>query len=373
MFLHYGFAGLKTKRIVFEDVFTALDSACLAQLKELSAKRRLIEESINDTSRITEATAREMAGGLTSRNQQEILRLEQYLPLLQNLIIQIDSVSDSRCTNRWISELRVRWTSILGSSSTFKLNGPKYFQINSLKYELGMVLFLYGVTLHELAFEVLEDLQKSASLLKKSAGVFNYLNTDVLPSLQDILPPEKPPEATANVSSAMSLFCLAEAQAVAIKMAEKKQMSPALLAKLHYGVTQFLDEACGFLQSGSRDISEKFMDFIISCRNLHELRSRRHLAESCKELNQLGVAIGLLNCALNNKNDMPGNQSWRDVFKSEVTEISELLKKYNKENEIVWHEQIPLDFELPPMEGRKIVTTTPYDPERWERQLAFKT
>ncbi|XP_074295713.1 uncharacterized protein LOC141623508 isoform X2 [Silene latifolia] len=360
MFLHYGFAGLKTKRIVFEDVFTALDSACLAQLKELSAKRRLIEESINDTSRITEATAREMAGGLTSRNQ-------------QNLIIQIDSVSDSRCTNRWISELRVRWTSILGSSSTFKLNGPKYFQINSLKYELGMVLFLYGVTLHELAFEVLEDLQKSASLLKKSAGVFNYLNTDVLPSLQDILPPEKPPEATANVSSAMSLFCLAEAQAVAIKMAEKKQMSPALLAKLHYGVTQFLDEACGFLQSGSRDISEKFMDFIISCRNLHELRSRRHLAESCKELNQLGVAIGLLNCALNNKNDMPGNQSWRDVFKSEVTEISELLKKYNKENEIVWHEQIPLDFELPPMEGRKIVTTTPYDPERWERQLAFKT
>ncbi|KAL9225780.1 hypothetical protein vseg_001667 [Gypsophila vaccaria] len=373
MLLHFSFTGLKTKRIVFEDAFVARDGASLEQLKELSAKRRLIDESVNDTSCITEATAREMAGGLTSRIEQEIRKLDSYLPLLQNLIIQVDSVSDSQCTNRWISELRIRWTSILGSSSTLRLNGPKHFQINSLRYELGMVLFLYGLSLRELAFEVIEDLQRSASLLKKTAGVFNYLSTEVLPSLQHILPPEKPPEVTTDVSSAMSLLCLAEAQAVTIKMAEKKKMSAALLAKLHYGVSQFLDEASIFLPAGSREISAKFKEFINSCRKLHEMRSHKHLAESYMELKQAGVAIGLLNCAINNsKNNMPANQSWRDVFKTEVNNISELLKKCNKENEIVWHEKIPLEFELPALEGTKVVIVTPYEPERWERQLAFK-
>lgn len=57
-------------QIVFENVFSVLDSASLEHLKELTAKRRLIEESVNATSNITEATAREMSGGLTSRSQQ---------------------------------------------------------------------------------------------------------------------------------------------------------------------------------------------------------------------------------------------------------------------------------------------------------------
>lgn len=47
-----------------------LDSVSLEHMKELTARRRLIEESINETSCITEATAREMSGGLTSRSQQ---------------------------------------------------------------------------------------------------------------------------------------------------------------------------------------------------------------------------------------------------------------------------------------------------------------
>ncbi len=57
-------------QMVFEDVYAARDSATLEQLKELSSKRRVIEESINESSFITEAIAREMYGGLTSQIQQ---------------------------------------------------------------------------------------------------------------------------------------------------------------------------------------------------------------------------------------------------------------------------------------------------------------
>lgn len=60
------------KQIVFEDVIAARDSATLEHLKELSSKRRVIEESINHTSYITEAIAREISGGLTSRCEQVI-------------------------------------------------------------------------------------------------------------------------------------------------------------------------------------------------------------------------------------------------------------------------------------------------------------
>lgn len=55
---------------MFEDVYVAHDSATLEQLKELSSRRRAIEESINESSSITEAIAREMSGGLVSRCEQ---------------------------------------------------------------------------------------------------------------------------------------------------------------------------------------------------------------------------------------------------------------------------------------------------------------
>lgn len=55
---------------MFEDVFAALDPCTLEQLKELSSKRHVIEETINDASSITEAVAREMYGGLISQSEQ---------------------------------------------------------------------------------------------------------------------------------------------------------------------------------------------------------------------------------------------------------------------------------------------------------------
>jgi len=88
---------------------------------------------------------------------QDLLRLEQYLPLLTNLILQVESVSAGQSINQQISNLRVQWASALGSSSAFKLKGPKFYQIDSLKYELGMTLFVYGATLRERAFEVLSE------------------------------------------------------------------------------------------------------------------------------------------------------------------------------------------------------------------------
>ena len=55
---------------MFEDAYVAPDSCTLEQLKELSSKRILIEESINESNFITNAIAREIFGGLTSPCEQ---------------------------------------------------------------------------------------------------------------------------------------------------------------------------------------------------------------------------------------------------------------------------------------------------------------
>ncbi|KAI8539199.1 hypothetical protein RHMOL_Rhmol09G0162700 [Rhododendron molle] len=310
------------------------------------------------------------------KTQKDLHKLEQYLPLLENLVYHVSLVSDNPRMVRWTSELKIRWSSALSSSSFFFLTGPKYFRIDSLQFELGMALFLYGAVIREWASEVLSvDLVQSATLFRKAAGVYHYLALEVLPPLLSSSAPERQPEATSSVSSVMSLICLAEAQAVTIRKAEEKG-NTGLLAKLHFGVSQLLDEAHYILHSATqecKDISGRFVDFVSSSKALHELRSYKYLADSIKVSGQIGVTIGILRHALTNgQKKMPGDESWRSVFKREIDEVSVLLRKYEHENDFVWHEKVPLHDELPIPEGKKIVNYIAYHPERWERALVFK-
>ncbi|XP_059655545.1 uncharacterized protein LOC132302651 [Cornus florida] len=371
---------LQTKKVVFEDIFNAHDSGTLEQLKELSSKRRIIEESINKSSFITEAIAREMSGGLNSHCEQDLQKLEQYLPLLENLVHHVDLVSDCQRKNRWVSDLKIRWSSSLSSPSFFNLKGPKFFQINSLRFELGMTLFLYGSMLREWALEVMSaDLVESATLFRKAAGVYHYLAHDLLPYIQPLpmLITERPLEASSCMPSVMSIICLAEAQAVTIRKAEEKGNSGGLLSKLHCGITQLLDEATGMLHSvteARKDVSARFVDFISSCKAVHELRSCKYLAEDLKIASQVGVAVGVLRRALiNAQKNLPGEESWRLVFKKEIDDVTGLIRKYEHENEFVWREKIPSDDDLPLPQGKRIVSFLPYHPQRWERALVFKT
>ncbi|KAI3423498.1 BRO1 domain-containing protein [Psidium guajava] len=379
MMLHFPDpAKLKTKKIVFEEVFAALDCGTLEQLKELSSKRRAIEETINATSSITEAIAREMSGGLTSQNQQDLQKLEQYLPLLGNLVFHVDMASSNTQMVRWVSNLRIQWASALtGTLSFLNLMGPKYFQVNDIRFELGMNLFLYGAILRERALEVMpDDLVQSATLFREAAGVYHHLSHGVLSSLQSADSVQRPHEATSSFTTVMSLICLAEAQIVTIMKAEEKRTTAGLLGKLHYGVSEFLDEATCLLNprtSELKDISARLLEYISSCKALHELRSQKYLAEELRTAGQVGVAIGVLSEALiNAKKRSPGEESWKVIVQKEINEAAETLRKLENENEFVWHEKIASGDELPLPQGSRIVKIIPYHPTRSETPLVFK-
>ncbi|KAK4399915.1 hypothetical protein Sango_1097600 [Sesamum angolense] len=312
-----GLSKLKTKPVVYQDVLLASDPGTLEQLKELSSKRKAIEVSINESSSVTEAIAREMSGGLTSRCEQDIQKLERYLPLLENLVHHVNLNRKNGRIIFWISGLNVRWSSVLTPSSIFHLQGPKFYQVNDLYFELGMTLFLYGALLCEQALEVVaSDLVQSATLFRKAAGLYNYLAQEVLISLpSDQL---RPPEATPSVSSIMSFICLADAQ----------------LRLLNDFALNFNDR------------------FILGCKTLHELVSYKYLAESLKNDGKIGIAVGILRLALANaRKNVPKEESWTSVYKHAIDELTGLLRKYEHENEFVWREKVPWNDELPCPEG----------------------
>jgi len=246
---------LKTKRIIYENVFPARDSATLELLKELSSNRRLIEESINDKSLLTEAIAREMSGGLTSRVEQDLRKLDFYLPLLENLILYVES-HDIPMVRKWVADIGIQWSSAMKESSGL-FGGSKYFRVNNLQFEIGMCTYLYGALLRDNAFEIQsEDLVESTALYRKAAGVFEYLANVILVPLQSEFTGEFPPEGVTAMSDIMSLVCLADAQAVVVKRSEQNNSSSGVLSKLHFGITQMLDEALSILRSNARYFSD---------------------------------------------------------------------------------------------------------------------
>lgn len=111
----------------------------------------------------------------------------------------------------------------------------------------------------------------------------------------------------------------------------------------------------------------------MSCKALHDLKSQKYLAESLKVAGQVGVALGVLHGAvINVKKKMPGEESYKSVFRKEIDAATNMLMKFEHENEFVWHEKIASGDELPVPQGNKIVNAIPYHPKRWERELAFK-
>lgn len=147
---------------------------------------------------------------------------------------------------------------------------------------------------------IIVDLVQSATLFRKAAGVYHSIAIKVLSEYDRVSPSDRPPEATSNVCSVMSLVCLAEAQvrgcqfvyvfkaqhflqvnhpifkfnianllqAVTIRKAEEKGNTTSLLAKLHYGIVQMLDEAMIIIHKANKDRKDISTGFLVSVQSL---------------------------------------------------------------------------------------------------------
>jgi len=85
---------------------------------------------------------------------QDLQKIERYLPLLENLVTCVEGKKNDGNVSEWTSELAIRWTSPLSGLRGRGLKGPRYFQVDDMRFELAMTLNLYGALLRERALEV---------------------------------------------------------------------------------------------------------------------------------------------------------------------------------------------------------------------------
>ncbi|KAL1216317.1 hypothetical protein V5N11_030556 [Cardamine amara subsp. amara] len=363
----------KTKEIVFEKTLRADGAVTLAEVKELTCKRKAIEESVNRTSKVTDAIAREMNRGLTSACEQDLHKLGEYIPLLYNLVHYADKI-------KRVSDFKIRWSSGLISQTLIQRTCPKFHQVDNITFEFAMVLFVYAIKLREKAMELVStDVKKSVTQYREASGVFHYLSHELLPSLNPSLPPWKLPELTPPLCSSLSLLCLAEGQAVTTKNAEESGKSASLLSKLHYGISQLLTEAYHLLSSRPsgecKDLSTRFLEYITTMGALHELKSQKHLAVWLESQENIGDAIGVLRRALAvaKKRTPSKDDTWIEIFKKETEEVTEKLGWYERLNDAAMLQKIPAERELTFPKGEKIVNLISYTPTLLLRELRFKS
>ncbi|GBG85160.1 hypothetical protein CBR_g39725 [Chara braunii] len=252
---------LQTKKVVFEESYYAKDSATLELLRELTTKRRAIEEVLNGRTNIP-ATETAMAGGITSPAMQKLHKCDQYIPFLANLVEHVvPEVESNAQLRQWTLDLKIRWTSVVSGSSGRGLLGPKFFRIDDLRFELCMTMWVYAAFLREQAYDVVDDdLAAASRYLNRAAGVFAFLAEKVLPPWEPALPAVRPPEVTVAAAKWMQTVCLAEAQGAFARRGEVMKMRTSVLAKLHFGVLKLVEEVQEKMSEDSSsyvDISEK--------------------------------------------------------------------------------------------------------------------
>ncbi|KAJ0230615.1 BRO1 domain-containing protein [Hirschfeldia incana] len=231
-------------------------------------------------------------------------------------------------------------------------------------FELHMILFIYALKLREKAMVLVsKDMVESTKAYREAAGVFDYVCKI---DHRDWSYIEKFPELTSPVCSSLKLLCLAVGQAVTANKAEEKGTSASLVAKLHYGVTQFVAEANAALLSKTntqvKQLSSRFLDYVRTLGALHELKTGKHFAESLESEGELGEAIGVLRRALTKAKTTTQfrDDTWKSIFKKEIEKVSTLMNKYECLNKSMMVQRIPVEADLPTLQGDKIVKLIPY-------------
>ncbi|KAL0657963.1 hypothetical protein Bca4012_078548 [Brassica carinata] len=308
------------EQIVLGNVFKFTEKETKTELN-ISLSRKQVEDSISRSSHGVEAIVRE-----------DLVRIKTYLLFLRYMIDHMNKPSISgeeadcgcrlgdgvtRVERLCLDELGRRLEAI-----GVRREGPAVVT-------LALPVPDDRWTLERLAFFEAEsnDMVESTKAYREAAGVFDYVCKIGHTDWSYI---EKFPELTSPVCSSLKLICLAEGHAVTANKAKEKGTSASLVAKLHYGVTQFVAEANASLLSKTntqvKQLLSRFLDYVSTLGALHELKSGKHLAESLESEGELGEAIGVLcrSLARAKLTTQCRSDTWKSIFKKEREQVIRL-------------------------------------------------
>ncbi|XP_011505396.1 PREDICTED: programmed cell death 6-interacting protein [Ceratosolen solmsi marchali] len=221
--------------------------------------------------------------------------------------------------------------------------GKSNLTISTLAYEKMCVLYNIAALQSSVAatqsLETDEGLKLSAKLFQQSAGIFNYLKSNVMLNIHQELTPDMSPETL----EALSVIMIAQAQEIFTHKAVHDKMKDSVIAKLAAQTEEFYSEALKLFQ---KDIFRTFWDKdwipLISGKQLiYRGISEYYQSLVCKCNKYIGEEIARLELAV-------------EMFKSAQTKSNKLLMYqdyYNKaiknlndakkDNDFIYHERIP--------------------------------
>ncbi|MEW5300603.1 MAG: hypothetical protein WDW36_003521 [Sanguina aurantia] len=98
---------------------------------------------------------------------------------------------------------------------------------------------------------VTAGLAEASTLLRKAAGVYQWLAQSGCPRIMHEILPERPAELLSGMSLCLQSACQAEAQAITAHRAGQRCTSPATTAALHEGAAELFDEAARALTANT--------------------------------------------------------------------------------------------------------------------------
>lgn len=202
-------------------------------LRLATSQRAKLEEALRDDDK----NPRHVVGAVDS-----------YLPSIWQVTASMKATKQEAVKLK--TKLETKWTSALVSKK-------KEYVGTVFLFEVAFVLTLRGLMHRDAANLVLErkedDFVACGKELRVGAGIFEFIEKDLLPRWTSTPETKPPPECVVQVHNALQKMFLADAQRVAIAKAMATKSNPSLLAKLMLGAADKYDSALQSLKNADKE------------------------------------------------------------------------------------------------------------------------
>jgi hypothetical protein len=343
----------QTKKIAFHKFIRTSDTASVDALTKASIARDDMLEHLKKQ----------------DPSQALITAIENYIPHLFGLIVSVDGQPHIRLND----PLSFSWTSSLTN------HRKSFFTDYTFRYETVMTLMTYGYALCNRAWSINstttettfeESSKQTAHFLRLAAGVFDYVHTVELPRWLN-MPADRPLEAIASITAALSLMCLAGAEEIAVKKAVLKKTSKQTTSKLSADVWKKYENAIYQLNAmpgdSKKNVNPTWRAFLGGCEALQKANTLKFAGAIAEEGKKIGLACSFLELATKCLKDCiaPNDKStlgpWKEMIDQQRADVEHFHRLYTKENNMIAFEKLVDEHQLEFPEPKALMTSQQYN------------
>lgn len=336
----------QTRSVRIENYFTSITHSpeLIVQLNHCTRRRDDLRSALTGASK-----------SVTHGNPEPILSIvEEYARDVIGIISIYDRYPKAK-------PILWRWKSPIGRTAA--LFGNNKFKAESIYFELSSVLMVYIVALNNKAAkncatastyqQKLEMYRDAVNLLRKAAGVMDYIRINPMSSWQ--ASSRLPPELNQPIMFSLHKFLLAQSQEIAYEIAELKNISDSAKVRIAHLIFLLYHESFERLRDSGRDadywVNDSYGLYLRRKSLYWRAITFKLLGLIAHSESRFGSSVGYLKASANIINSLSTERShWPEHFEiveRMAKEINNLAGVYERENLSVYFETIPKELATP--------------------------